>query len=120
MFICLFLYCSRVARSLSLCFIFILVFLLSSSKCFSQGGCTIDVTITIDNTNICPGQTAVLTADGASKYDWSPDFGLDATNIATITASPSVTTTYTVIGSKGNGCADTATVVVNVYQVPVL
>ncbi len=68
---------------------------------------------------ICSGQSATLTASGAGTYIWSPSTGLSSTAGASVTASPNVTTTYTVIGNS-SGCTDTAQVTVNVNASPVL
>jgi hypothetical protein len=52
---------------------------------------------------------------GADTYVWSPATGLSATTGSTVSANPTVTTTYTVIGTGANGCqsSDTVTVTVN-------
>ena len=62
-----------------------------------------------------PGGTAVnLTASGtATSYSWSPAAGLSATTGASVVATPSVTTTYTVTGTL-LGCTKTAQVTVTV------
>lgn len=52
---------------------------------------------------ICSGSTTVVTANGASSYTWFPAASLDNANTANPTASPSVTTTYVVVGSNGLG-----------------
>ncbi|MDZ4664049.1 MAG: ice-binding family protein [Bacteroidota bacterium] len=53
---------------------------------------------------LCTGHVAVLTATGATTYTWN-------TNAVTsnITISPTVTTTYTVIGTSGS-CSSTSTI----------
>lgn len=57
------------------------------------------------------GITAVsLTASGASSYTWSPATGLNASNTASVNASPSATTIYTVTGTSANGCTATSTI----------
>lgn len=68
------------------------------------------VAVTPVSASFCyPGGTPVaLTASGASTYSWSPSSGLSATTGASVNASPSVTTTYTVTGTDGNGCVNTA------------
>lgn len=48
---------------------------------------------------ICTGQTATLTASGASTYTWN-----SGTTTSDIAISPTVTTTYTVNGTDANGC----------------
>jgi hypothetical protein len=54
---------------------------------------------------ICSGQTATLTATGATTYTWAP-----AGSGSSITITPSVTTTYTVIGTNTLGCTSSTTV----------
>jgi len=68
---------------------------------------------------ICnPGGSAVsLTASGASTYTWSPVTGLTPSTGETVSALPAVTTTYTVTGTDGNGCSNTATSVITVGSV---
>ncbi len=66
---------------------------------------------------ICEGASATLAGNGANTYSWSPSAGLSATSGSTVAASPTTTTTYTVIG-KGN-CFNTSTLItVNVKPKP--
>lgn len=58
----------------------------------------------------------MLTASGASTYTWSPSTGLNTTSGATVTASPIVTTTYTVVGTSASGCQNSNTVTVTVNR----
>jgi precorrin-6B methylase 2 len=60
------------------------------------------------NITITSGESATLTASGATSYEWSTG----ATG-ASITVSPTATRTYTVKGTR-NGCEATATVKVTV------
>lgn len=48
---------------------------------------------------ICYGNSTSMTASGADVYSWSPADGLSCTNCSNPTASPTVTTTYTVTGT---------------------
>ncbi len=58
---------------------------------------------------ICGGGGSVeLTASGGVSYLWSPVTGLSSTNTATVTASPTVNTTYTVTVTNASGCSATA------------
>ncbi len=68
--------------------------------------------VTVSGTDsICPGASDVLTASGATSYIWQPG-GLSG---ATVTVTPSATTTYTVTGTTGLCSHDsTFTVVVKV------
>lgn len=68
--------------------------------------------------SVCPGSTITLTAGGATSYTWSPVGSLSSANGTTVSASPAVTTTYTVVGSNAAGCQGTNTLVVNVDAIP--
>lgn len=74
------------------------------------------VTITgIDS--ICLGDSTLLTAGGANTYAWNTG----STNTA-ISVGPSTSTSYTVTGTDGNGCENSAstTVVVNALPTPTI
>ena len=72
-----------------------------------------------NDTTICFGGQATLTASGAATYVWSPATGLNTTVGATVIATPAVTTKYYVIGDS-NGCTGTDSVTVTVSQPIVL
>ena len=97
-----------------------------NNSCKSTASAVITVntlpTVTVNPTNIsiCKGSPTNLTAGGASTYSWSPAAGLSATTGATVSANPTATTTYTVTGTALNGCQGTATVVVNVWTLPIV
>jgi len=60
--------------------------------------------------SICPGSSSALTAhasggSGAYTYTWSPATALSSTTGAVVTASPTVTTIYTVTASDGTNTA---------------
>lgn len=61
------------------------------------------------NVTICPSTSTTLTASGTSSYTWSPSASLSAANGNIVTATPTVSTIYTVQGSTG-GCIGTNTV----------
>lgn len=64
------------------------------------------------NAITCQGSSITLTATaGLSSYAWSS--GASTTNTAAF--SPTATTTYTVTGTDGNGCMNTASQTVNHY-----
>lgn len=67
---------------------------------------------------VCNGESVVLTASGAGSYKWSPAEGLSNKSGPIVTAKPSRTTTYTVIGSNEGGCEFSRTVTVKVEEVP--
>ncbi len=90
----------------------------SASGCTSQTTIPVNVfaavTITSTGGNICTGQSALLTASGATNYLWS-----NGSSGNSIFVNPATTTTYTVIGSTGV-CSDTSSSVVTVNSPPVL
>ena len=71
------------------------------------------VTASASPTAICNGQTSVITASGANTYSWNT-----GGNTASITVTPSSTTTYSVTGTSTAGCTGTATVSVTVNSLP--
>jgi len=71
------------------------------------------VNIAASSTTICAGQTAILTASGATNYAWLP--GSQTT--AAIVVTPTVTTTYTVNGANGT-CYGTKTITINIANTP--
>lgn len=60
------------------------------------------------NTTICEGSSLPLTIGGASSYSWSPATGLNTTTGPSVIASPTVTTTYSVLGTSSNGCSNSS------------
>lgn len=68
---------------------------------------------------LCVGESTHLSASGADIYTWSPSTGLSSTSSPRPQASPTVTTTYRVIGRDNDNCfADTADILVRVHPVP--
>lgn len=65
------------------------------------------------NSAICLGQSLSLTASGAASYTWAPAGTLSSSTGAIVTATPVVTTQYTVTGFNGV-CSNTAVVTVTV------
>ncbi|MFM6976366.1 MAG: LamG-like jellyroll fold domain-containing protein, partial [Sphingobacteriaceae bacterium] len=66
---------------------------------------------------VCAGESITLTASGGSSYQWSPSTGLSATNTAQVIATPTTTTTYTVI-DPSNPCAEPISITINVNPLP--
>jgi gliding motility-associated-like protein len=69
---------------------------------------------------ICVGTTVDLTGSGASNYVWTPAASLSSPIGTTVTASPTATTTYSVIGTDINGCTGSASVTVTATYGPVI
>ncbi|MDD5571856.1 MAG: T9SS type A sorting domain-containing protein [Bacteroidales bacterium] len=66
-------------------------------------------TISVNSPTITQGQSATLCASGGTTYTWS-----QGETGSCITITPSVTITYTVTGTNGNGCTNTANSVITV------
>lgn len=73
--------------------------------------------ISVSNDTVkCPGDTISLTASGGVQYDWTPTYALGSPNVATTLAFPDTTTTYQALVTAVWGCADSATVTVDVIN----
>lgn len=75
---------------------------------------SVNVTIQLKTTSttgpagsICYGESYRLSAEGADRYEWYPAATLDNPFIPDPTATPTTTTTYTVISQEGNCQVDT-------------
>ena len=69
--------------------------------------------LTINHPAICIGTTTTLTAGGASTYIWNT-----GSNTASFSETPTITTNYTVTGTNSNGCVNTKTTSITVYDLP--
>ena len=73
------------------------------------------------NDSICIGESANLLATGATTYAWNPGATLSSTTVANPVATPTITTSYRVVGYDGFNCfTDTAFVVVAVGRYPTI
>lgn len=72
----------------------------------------------IGDTVICIGDAAQLGAIGGVSWSWTPTTGLSDPTVQFPTASPTVTTVYTVIADNGNDCLATDSVFVVVSPLP--
>ncbi len=89
---------------------------------------TDSVTVTIANSlsaqitpddSICLGSSISLLVSGGNNYVWIPATGLSCSNCPNPTASPTTTTTYTVVVSVAN-CTDTVFTTITVLPNPVV
>ncbi len=69
---------------------------------------------------ICLGDSATLFASGPgiATISWTPSSSLNPSTGFVVDASPSVTTTYTVVATSFAGCSDTTTQTLIVNQLP--
>ena len=89
----------------------------TAGTCTSQSVYTVNVNplpnVTVNNPTICLGQSATLTASGATTYSWS-----NAASSASISVAPTTNTTYVVVGTNSNACVNSATATVSVNANP--
>lgn len=76
------------------------------------------VTVSSISNTICNGASTSLTVGGANTYVWSPSGSLSSSTGTAVTASPTVTTNYTVVGTAANGCTNSAVYSVTVNPRP--
>jgi gliding motility-associated-like protein len=96
-----------------------------TNGCFDTASTTITVNplpvITISNdTSVCIGTCAPLTASGGTGYSWSPGLTLSDSTIFNPIACPTTNTTYTVTVTTANSCVDTASVTLSVDSLPTI
>lgn len=98
----------------------------SNGTCTNVSTTTVNVTagltltVTASSPTVCPGSNVTLTASGATNYTWSPSATLSSANGSPVTASPTVSTVYTVLGATGT-CTGVATINVGVSaSLPIL
>ena len=90
----------------------------ASDNCGNTSSATVSVTViappnvgaTASSSLVCGSGSVTLNATGANGYSWVPADELSVPFGATVTASPSVSTLYTVTGTDAAGCTATATV----------
>ena len=74
--------------------------------------------LTVSSAQICPGDTAILTASGANAYTWSPDYKLSSTTSNPVESYTRIPTTYSVKGTNSFGCSSTVSTKVSIYSSP--
>ena len=97
------------------------------------GGCTATKTVSIvvnpkpsiiltaGSSNLCVGSnTTNISASGASTYTWSPSGSLSASTGTLVTASPTITTNYTVNATSAKGCTNSSNITITINPLPSL
>lgn len=69
---------------------------------------------------ICRGQEIQLSASGGIKYSWQPSDELNYHDISNPVATPGSSVLFQVRIEDSNGCADDTSVMIRVFQVPVI
>ncbi|MBX9851816.1 MAG: hypothetical protein K2X86_08665, partial [Cytophagaceae bacterium] len=91
------------------------------SSIFESVATSPTITVLATPNPICNGATVSLTGNGAGTggtYTWTATNGFTGSG-ANVTNNPNVNTTYTVKGTSSNGCYKSASMLVNVNQVPI-
>ena len=70
------------------------------------------------STTVCSGTSTTITAGGAVTYTWAPGTYLNATTGTVVTATPTVTTSFTLTGTDANGCVNSRTRNITVNALP--
>ncbi len=88
-----------------------ITFTITSTGCYATRDVTVNplpiLSATPSAPLVCGTSGVAVTASGAATYTWTPSSGLSATTGATVTATPSSTTTYTITGTSALGCVST-------------
>lgn len=92
----------------------------------SCGADTLSVTLEVlsgssnssSDTSICIGNSVPLFATGGTTYVWSPSTGLSNPNISNPVATPTQTTTYSVVITTAAGCVYNESVTIQVILTP--
>src|SRR5258706_138862 len=92
----------------------------STSSSFTINSSSPPTVITTADASICMGGSTVMGASGASTYVWSPASSLSSSTGSSVTANPSITTMYQVIGTDAAGCSDTAYITITVNPLPLV
>jgi gliding motility-associated-like protein len=94
----------------------------TSGACSTSTTSTVTVTpsptITVTNPTVCAGQTATLTASGATTYGWVGN-NLSAITGSTVYANTASTSIYTITGTS-SGCSSTVTSTLTINPLPVI
>lgn len=73
------------------------------------------ITISASPNAVCNGSQTTLTAAGGNNYEWDNSLGTGTNKIVTPVYPSS---TYTVTGTDGNNCSNTANISITVYALP--
>ncbi len=93
----------------------------NSAGCFARKTTTVQIytpsLFACCDTTINEGESTTLRANSSTTYIWLPPSGLNCDTCATVIATPSATTTYTITGTDSHGCTDSRVITVKV-EVP--
>ena len=78
------------------------------------------ISISSTKDTICVGEVVNLSATGAVSYVWSPATSLNITTGSTVSATPTMTTNYSVTGISSENCVTTLNKSISVNPLPLL
>ena len=78
------------------------------------------ITINPVSPAVCNGINATIIAGGAVNYSWTPSNTISPNIGNPVSADPTVTSSYTVIGTDANGCEGTLTFTIAISSSPVV
>lgn len=74
--------------------------------------------ISAQEDTLCSGSSTSLVVSGAETYVWNPTIGLNTPSGDSVVATPSTSTSYTVIGTDSNGCSASASQNIEILSNP--
>ena len=81
-----------------------------------QSGNTPTISVLSSSNKVCLGNSVSFSATGANTYTWLPNVGSNTITAPSFTTNVYSALNYTVIGEDNNGCKNTQTISVNLYQ----
>lgn len=78
-------------------------------------GATPTLSVFSSTTTVCNGQPIIFSVTGANTYTW-----ITGSTSNSITVTPSITTTYSVVGTSTNGCVNSANITTSVNPLPLV
>ena len=77
----------------------------------------VPISVSPSSSSICFGQSVTLSSTGPGPFNWTASTGTNPASAATVTVSPGVTTSYTVISGIGT-CTSSAVATVSISATP--
>ena len=76
------------------------------------------ISVSPSSPSMCIGSSLLLTASGANTYTWSPALNLSSAVGSAVTASPAISTIYSIAGLDANGCGNITDFTLTVNPLP--
>lgn len=79
---------------------------------------SLTITTVSNQTVLCLGDSIIVSANGANSYSWSPNIAISKAFGSSIVATPSITTTYTLVGQNSPNCFTDSVFTLRVLKLP--